>query len=108
MWDPQAERMSADERAGLQARRLDDLLGRLAEGSPLYRERLAGAGVGPGARVGLEGLAGLAFTTKQDLWDNYPWGLLAVPREKVLRVYFYTGPGARTTPLARSPADPDV
>jgi phenylacetate-coenzyme A ligase PaaK-like adenylate-forming protein len=51
MWDPGAERMSADERAGLQARRLDDLLGRLAERSPLYRERLAGAGIGPGARA---------------------------------------------------------
>ena len=87
MWDPQAERMSADERADLQARRLDDLLGRLAEGSPLYRERLAGAGVGPGARVGLDGLADLPFTTKQDLWDDYPWGLLAVPREQVVRVH---------------------
>jgi phenylacetate-coenzyme A ligase PaaK-like adenylate-forming protein len=52
MWDPRAERMSADERAELQTGRLDDLLGRLAERSPLYRERLAGAGVGPGARVG--------------------------------------------------------
>jgi phenylacetate-coenzyme A ligase PaaK-like adenylate-forming protein len=73
MWDPRAERMSADERADLQARRLDALLGRLAERSPLYRERLAAAGVGPGARVGLDGLADLPFTTKQDLWDGYPW-----------------------------------
>ncbi|HEY6416392.1 MAG TPA: hypothetical protein VIX41_09150, partial [Acidimicrobiales bacterium] len=62
MWDQRAERMSADERAELQAGRLDDLLGRLAERSPLYRERLAGAGVGPGARVGLDGLADLPFT----------------------------------------------
>ena len=37
MWDPRAERMSADERAGLQASRLDDLLARLAEHSPFYR-----------------------------------------------------------------------
>ena len=80
MWDPRAERMPADERAELQARRLDDLVGRLAERSPLYRERLAGAGVGPGARVGLEGLAGLPFTTKQDLWDGYPWGYGRPPR----------------------------
>jgi hypothetical protein len=52
-WDPRAERMSADERADLQATRLDALLGRLAERSPLYRERLATAGVGAGARLGL-------------------------------------------------------
>ena len=45
VWDPRAERMSADERADLQARRLDDLLTRLAGGSPFYRDRLAAAGV---------------------------------------------------------------
>jgi phenylacetate-coenzyme A ligase PaaK-like adenylate-forming protein len=105
MWDPGAERMSADERAGLQAGRLDDLLGRLAERSPLYRERLAGAGLGPGARVGLDGLAGLPFTTKQDLWDGYPWGLLAVPREQVLRVHGSSGTGGRPTLVAYSRAD---
>jgi phenylacetate-CoA ligase len=105
MWDPRAERMSADERADLQARRLDDLLGRLAGRSPLYRERLAAAGVGPGARVGLDGLADLPFTTKQDLWDAYPWGLLAVPREQVLRVHGSSGTGGRPTLVAYSRAD---
>jgi phenylacetate-CoA ligase len=108
MWDPRAERMSADERADLQARRLDDLLGRLAERSPLYRERLAGAGIGPGARVGLDGLADLPFTTKQDLWDGYPWGLLAVPREQVLRVHGSSGTGGRPTLVAYSRADLDL
>jgi phenylacetate-CoA ligase len=108
IWDPRAERMSADERAELQARRLDDLVGRLAERSPLYRERLAGAGFGPGARVGLDGLAGLPFTTKQDLWDGYPWGLLAVPREQVLRVHGSSGTGGRPTLVAYSRADLDI
>jgi phenylacetate-coenzyme A ligase PaaK-like adenylate-forming protein len=106
MWDPKAERMSADERAELQARRLDDLVGRLAERSPLYRERLAG--VGPGARVGLDGLAGLPFTTKQDLWDGYPWGLLAVPRSQVLRVHGSSGTGGRPTLVAYSRADLEI
>jgi phenylacetate-coenzyme A ligase PaaK-like adenylate-forming protein len=105
IWDRQAEQMSADERAELQARRLDDLLGRLAERSPLYRERLAGAGVGAGARVGLDGLAGLPFTTKQDLWDGYPWGLLTVPREQVRRVHGSSGTGGRPTLVAYSRAD---
>ena len=108
MWDPRAERMSADERAELQARRLDDLLGRLAERSPLYRERLAGAGVGPGARVGLDGLADLPFTTKQDLWDGYPWGLLTVPRSQVVRVHGSSGTGGRPTLVAYSRTDLDI
>jgi phenylacetate-coenzyme A ligase PaaK-like adenylate-forming protein len=105
IWDPRAERMSVDERADLQARRLDELLGRLATQSPLYRERLAGAGVGPGARVGLDGLADLPFTTKQDLWDGYPWGLLTIPREQVLRVHGSSGTGGRPTLVAYSRAD---
>jgi phenylacetate-coenzyme A ligase PaaK-like adenylate-forming protein len=105
MWDPQAERMSADERAALQARRLDDLVGRLAERSPLYRERLAAAGVGAGTRVGLDGLVDLPFTTKQDLWDGYPWGLLSIPREQVLRVHGSSGTGGRPTLVAYSRAD---
>ena len=108
MWDPRAERMSADERADLQARRLDDLVGRLAERSPLYRERLAGAGVGPGARVGLDGLADLPFTTKQDLWDGYPWGLLTVPRSQVVRVHGSSGTGGRPTLVAYSRTDLDI
>ena len=108
MWDPRAERMSADERADLQARRLDDLVGRLAERSPLYRERLAGAGVGPGARVGLDGLADLPFTTKQDLWDGYPWGLLAVPSAQVVRVHGSSGTGGRPTLVAYSRTDLDI
>jgi phenylacetate-coenzyme A ligase PaaK-like adenylate-forming protein len=108
MWDPGAERMSADERAGLQAGRLDDLLGRLVERSPLYRERLAGAGIGPGARVGLDGLADLPFTTKQDLWDGYPWGLLTVPRSQVVRVHGSSGTGGRPTLVAYSRTDLDI
>ncbi|HEX7146753.1 MAG TPA: phenylacetate--CoA ligase [Actinomycetota bacterium] len=108
IWDQRAERMPADERADLQAGRLDGLLGRLAERSPFYRERLAAAGVGPGARVGLDGLAGLPFTTKQDLWDTYPWGLLAVPREQVLRVHGSSGTGGRPTLVAYSRADLDL
>ena len=105
IWDPRAERMSADERADLQAKRLDELLGRLAAESPLYRERLAGAGLGPGARVGLDGLPDLPFTTKQDLWDGYPWGLLTIPRERVARVHGSSGTGGRPTLVAYSRAD---
>ena len=108
IWDPRAETMSADERADLQARRLGDLLARLAERGPLYRHRLAAAGVGPGDRVGLDGLADLPFTTKQDLWDNYPWGLLTVPREQVLRVHGSSGTGGRPTLVAYSRTDLDI
>jgi phenylacetate-CoA ligase len=105
MWNRQAETMSADERAELQAERLGALVGRLAGASPFYQGRLAGAGVGPGARVALDDLPALPFTTKADLWAHYPFGLLAVPREQVVRVHGSSGTGGRPTLVAYSRED---
>jgi phenylacetate-coenzyme A ligase PaaK-like adenylate-forming protein len=105
IWDQRAETMSDDERAALQGQRLGALLGRLADASPFYQRRLADAGVDAEAKVGLDDLAALPFTTKADLWDNYPWGLLAVPREQVVRVHGSSGTGGRPTLVAYSRGD---
>jgi phenylacetate-CoA ligase len=105
IWDQRAETMSDDERAALQTRRLGTLLGRLADASPFYQRRLGDAGVGAGARITLDDLTALPFTTKPDLWDHYPWGLLAVPREQVVRVHGSSGTGGRPTLVAYSRGD---
>jgi phenylacetate-coenzyme A ligase PaaK-like adenylate-forming protein len=105
MWDQRAETMSADERAALQSERLGALLRRLADGSPFYRRRLADAGVDAGTGVTLDDLPALPFTVKADLWDHYPWGLLAVPREQVVRVHGSSGTGGRPTLVAYSRDD---
>ena len=105
VWDQQAETMSADERAALQSGRLGGLLERLAASSPFYRRRLADAGVDPGVPVTLDDLAALPFTTKADLWEHYPWGMLAVPREQVVRVHGSSGTGGRPTLVAYSRGD---
>jgi phenylacetate-coenzyme A ligase PaaK-like adenylate-forming protein len=105
IWDQRAETMSGDERAALQSERLGALLERLAAGSPFYQRRLADAGVEPGAAVALDDLPALPFTTKADLWDHYPWGMLAVPREQVVRVHGSSGTGGRPTLVAYSRAD---
>jgi phenylacetate-CoA ligase len=105
MWDRDAEAMSADERADLQSRRLGALVRRLAGAGPFYRRRLADGGVAPGAEVGLEQLAALPFTVKSDLWENYPWGMLTIPREQVVRVHASSGTGGRPTLVSYSRAD---
>jgi phenylacetate-coenzyme A ligase PaaK-like adenylate-forming protein len=105
MWDQRAETMSADERAALQSERLGVLLRRLADASPFYRRRLADAGVDAGTGATLEDLPALPFTVKADLWDHYPWGLLAVPREQVVRVHGSSGTGGRPTLVAYSRDD---
>jgi phenylacetate-coenzyme A ligase PaaK-like adenylate-forming protein len=105
LWDRRAETMSEDERAALQSERLGALLTRLAGSSPFYAGRLAEGGVDPDAPLGLDDLPALPFTTKADLWEHYPWGLLAVPREQVLRVHGSSGTGGRPTLVAYSRGD---
>src|SRR2546426_11185345 len=102
MWDPRAEAMSADELAGLQAERLRALVGRLG---PFLRGRLAQSGVEAGTPLTLDDLAALSFTTKADLWEQYPWGLLAVPRRQVARVHGSSGTGGRPTLVSYTRAD---
>jgi phenylacetate-CoA ligase len=105
IWDQPAETMAPDERTQLQEQRLGALVGRLAATSPFYRDRLADGGVDAGAKVTLEDLPGLPFTTKTDLWEHYPWGLLTVPREQVVRVHGSSGTGGRPTLVSYSRAD---
>src|SRR5919198_824704 len=105
MWDHNAEAMSTDERANLQSKRLAALVGRLVETSPFYRRRLGEHGVEPGAEVGLDDLTALPFTLKSDLWDNYPWEMLTIPRKEVVRVHASSGTGGRPTLVGYSRAD---
>jgi phenylacetate-coenzyme A ligase PaaK-like adenylate-forming protein len=105
MWDPEAEAMSVDERAEGQSRRLGALVRRLTGSSPFYREKLADAGVAVGGEVGLDELASLPFTVKQDLWDRYPWGMLTIPRDQVVRVHASSGTGGRPTLVGYSRSD---
>jgi phenylacetate-coenzyme A ligase PaaK-like adenylate-forming protein len=104
MWNQRAEAMSPDERAALQSEWLGALVTRLLD-HPLYRQRLGEAGIEAGTPVGLDDLASLPFTTKRDLWDRYPWGMLTVPRDQVVRVHGSSGTGGRPTLVGYSRAD---
>jgi phenylacetate-coenzyme A ligase PaaK-like adenylate-forming protein len=105
MWNRAAEAMPAGERAELQSRRLGELLRRLAGQSPFYQRRLEEAGIDPAASITLDELHALPFTAKADLWEHYPWGMLAVPRKQVVRVHGSSGTGGRPTLVAYSRAD---
>jgi len=101
MFEPGAEAMPAERLAGLQherLQRLTDLL--LAVPGGLQAARLREAGITSGADVSLAGLGSLPFTTKRDLWEAYPFGLLAVPREEVVAVHGSSGTGGRPTLVA--------
>src|SRR6266700_6470613 len=105
MFEPEAESMPAERRAVLQAGRLRGLVDRLLAAGGLQADRLTAAGVSSGADVTLESLAELPTTAKRDLWEAYPFGLLAVPREQVVAVHGSSGTGGRPTLVSYSRGD---
>jgi phenylacetate-CoA ligase len=108
MFDPGAESMDPELRALLQVKRLTALVDRLIAADGLQGRRLVGAGVTSGAELTLGNLADLPTTTKQDLWDGYPFGLLAVPRTEVVAVHGSSGTGGRPTLVSYSRGDLDL
>ena len=104
-----AEVMSVDERAQIQSRRLRELVDRLlgVEGG-VQAERLRAAGVRSGADVSLEGLPDLPVVVKADLWDGYPFGMLAVPVEDCVVVHGSSGTSGRPTLVAYTEQDVDL
>src|SRR3954465_2949393 len=105
MFDPRAEAMSADERHALQGHRLRELVDRLLARNGVQAERLRAAGVDAGGAIGMRDLPRLPTTEKQDLWDHYPFGMLAVPREDVVAVHGSSGTGGRPTLVGYTRAD---
>ena len=97
MFDPAAEAMDEDERARLQEHRLRSLIDRLLEAGGVQAGRLLAAGVTAGAEVSLADLPKLPVTRKHDLWDHYPFGMLAVPLDDVVAVHGSSGTGGRPT-----------
>ena len=82
---------------------------RVLAGAPPLRERLLDAGVQGAGDVGsLEDLTRLPFTVKGDLREHYPFGLLAVPREQLVRVHASSGTGGKPTLVGYTAADLDT
>jgi phenylacetate-CoA ligase len=108
MYDVRAEAMSVDERHAVQGHRLRELVDRLLTVGGVQGKRLRDAGVDQGAAVGLRDLHTLPTTSKRDLWDSYPFGLLAVPREQVVAVHGSSGTGGRPTLVGYTRNDLDL
>ena len=94
IWDP-VETISGEEMEQLQVKRLRYCVGRVKERVPFYQERLSG--FEPASIQSLTDLARLPFTNKQDLRDNYPFGLFAAPMANVVRIHASSGTTGKPT-----------
>ncbi|PKN28599.1 MAG: phenylacetate--CoA ligase [Deltaproteobacteria bacterium HGW-Deltaproteobacteria-21] len=98
---------SRDQLCDLQLRGLQWTVRHAYEGSPLYKKRLDEAGVKPGDIRDLTDLSRLPFTTAKDLQEGYPFPLLSVPFEKVVRIHASSGTTGKRKVLCYSQKDID-
>lgn len=114
MADATAEPLDAGERLGpeelraLQLERLRSSLRHAYENVPFYRESFDRAGVRPQDCRSLADLARFPFTAKSDLRDHYPYGMFAVPRERVRRVHASSGTTGQPTVVGYTDGDLSV
>ncbi|WP_225770971.1 phenylacetate--CoA ligase PaaK [Inquilinus sp. Marseille-Q2685] len=103
-----AERASRDEIMALQRERLSWTLRHAYDNVPHYRRAFDAAGVHPSDFRDLLDLARFPFTTKQDLRDAYPFGMFAVPRERIARIHGSSGTTGKPIVVGYTRADLDM
>jgi len=91
IWEPELECLDREAMSRLQLSRLQEAVARAYERVPFYRRSYDERGVKPGDLRSLSDLARLPFTVKDDLRDNYPYGMFAVPMREVVRIHSSSG-----------------
>jgi phenylacetate-CoA ligase len=105
IWD-RAETLPREQLEALQLRHLRSAVARVLRGQPFGARRLAAAGITAAGDVGsLTDLSRIPFTTKADLRANYPFGLLAVDREQLVRVQASSGTHGKPTVVGYTRGD---
>lgn len=99
------ETMSRDEMLALQSRRLVDTVRRVYDHVAPYRAKMDAMGLKPEDIRSIEDLPKLPFTTKQDLRDNYPYGLFAVPQSEVAEIHASSGTTGKQTVVGYTAKD---
>ena len=102
------ERASRDEIAAVQTERLKWSLKHAYANVAAYKKKFDDAGVHPGDFNRLEDLAKFPFTTKQDLRANYPFGMFAVPQDKIARIHASSGTTGKPTVVGYTLKDIDT
>ncbi|MGS0764216.1 phenylacetate--CoA ligase family protein [Syntrophomonas curvata] len=107
-WDKEKECMPREQLRELQLRRLKETVYRVYAFVPAYKAKMDQAGIRPDDIKCLEDLEKLPFTTKQDLRDNYPFGLFALPMSEVVRIHSSSGTTGKPTVVGYSKKDIDT
>ncbi|ASB47915.1 phenylacetate--CoA ligase family protein [Alkalitalea saponilacus] len=105
IWNRHFETMPREQMKVVQSERLRDVVERVYYNVPYYRERMQQQGLGPEHIKSVDDLKLLPFTTKNDLRDNYPFGLFAVPMSEIIRLHASSGTTGKPTVVGYSRRD---
>jgi phenylacetate-CoA ligase len=97
IWNRHFECMERQDLKRVQSEKLLETVERVYFNVPYYRHKMQEAGLGPESIRSTDDLHKLPFTTKQDLRDNYPFGLFAVPMSEIVRVHASSGTTGKPT-----------
>ena len=105
IYNMEFETLPREALEAIQLRRLRNTVERVNATVPFYREKFREAGVSPADIRSLDDIKRLPFTTKQDLRDNYPFGMFAVPMDNVVRIHASSGTTGRATVVGYTARD---
>ena len=108
IWNETKECMSREEIHKLQSARLVKMVDRVYHSVEFYRKKMQQMGIEPGDIKDIDDLNKLPFTTKNDLRDNYPFGLFAVPESEVVRIHASSGTTGKATVVGYTRRDIDI
>jgi len=91
VWNKERETLTDSEKKQIQSRYLRDLVRRAYDRIPFYKEKIDALEVNPNDISSIEDTVKLPFTTKDDLRENYPFGMFAVPMSKILETHTSSG-----------------
>ena len=108
IWNETKECMSRDQMSHLQSARLRKLVDYVYHNVEFYRKKMQAIDLMPGDIKGIEDITKLPFTTKDDLRDNYPFGLFAVPNSEIVRIHASSGTTGKATVVGYTRHDLDI
>lgn len=91
IWNNNKECMPVEQRRELQGKRLHKIVDYVYHNVPFYRSKMQETDIKPEDITSIDDITKLPFTTKQDLRDNYPFGLQAAPMSEIIRVHASSG-----------------
>lgn len=97
IWNEEFETLPRETLEALQLKRLRSTIEKVYNAVPFYRKKFDELGVHPDKLRSLSDLQSFPFTTKQDLRDNYPFGMFAMPKEQVVRIHASSGTTGKPT-----------